>query len=151
MREGVIGIYSPGGYLWFQRCRYFTVRWLEIIAVLWYNSNSKKATSERNLWFAWGGRKYGVWIATTVLTIYGSGLRGNSAKESTRKHRFRTRKPRKAPEIKEKIGINFFGTSMPSVRILSLRPHTNNPNTFRIGETFGFFVSIEYPNFNAKK
>ena len=31
------------------------------------------------------------------------------------------------------------------------RPHTNNPNTFRIGEAFGFFVSIEYPNFNAKK
>ena len=29
--------------------------------------------------------------------------------------------------------------------------HTNNPNTFRMGEAFGFFVSIEYPNFNAKK
>ena len=33
---------------------------------------------------------------TTALTIYGFGLRGSSAYKSTRKHRFRTRKPRKA-------------------------------------------------------
>ena len=33
---------------------------------------------------------------TTVLTIYGFGLCGNSGGKSTRKHRFRTRKPRKA-------------------------------------------------------
>ena len=59
---------------------------------------------------------------TTALTIYGFGLRGNSARKSTRKHCFRTRKPRIAPEIKQKIGMDFFGTSMPQVRILSLRP-----------------------------
>ena len=41
--------------------------------------------------------------------------------------------------------------SREQVRIVKPRPHTNNPNTFRIGEAFGFFVSIEYPNFNAKK
>ena len=44
---------------------------------------------------------------TTVLTIYGFGLRGNSACKSTRKHRFRTKKPRKAPEIKEKNQCRF--------------------------------------------
>ena len=29
--------------------------------------------------------------------------------------------------------------------------HTNNPNTFLMGDAFGFFVSVEYPNFNAEK
>ena len=52
---------------------------LEMFAVLWYNVDSKKATSERSLRLVRGGRKYGVWILTTILTIYGSGLRGNSA------------------------------------------------------------------------
>nr|DAT19115.1 MAG TPA: hypothetical protein [Caudoviricetes sp.] len=34
-------------------------------------------------------------------------------------------------------------------QFLRCNTHTNNPNTFRIGEAFGFSVSIEYPNFNA--
>ena len=62
---------------------------------------------------------------TTVLTIYSFGLRGNSAYKSIRKHRFWTQKPRKAPEIKQKIGIDFFGTRMSQVQILSFRPKNN--------------------------
>ena len=31
----------------------------------------------------------------------------------------------------------------PHFRLIFGRPHTNNPNTFRMGEAFGFFVSIE--------
>ena len=50
-----------------------------MFVIIWYNGSSKKATSERSLRLARGGRKYGVWITTTILTIYGSGLRGNSA------------------------------------------------------------------------
>ena len=61
---------------------------------------------------------------TTVLTIYSFGLRGNSAYKSIRKHRFWTQKPRKAPEIKEKIGADLFGSKMLQVRVLSLRPKT---------------------------
>ena len=59
---------------------------------------------------------------TTVLTIYKVGLRGNSASKSTRKHHFRTKKPRKNVKITQKIGIGFFGSTMPQVQILSLRP-----------------------------
>ena len=59
---------------------------------------------------------------TTSLTIYSFGLRGNSATRSIGKHRFRTRKPRKAPEIKKKTIILRFGTKMSQVRILSFRP-----------------------------
>ena len=50
-----------------------------------------------------------------------------------------------------KIGADLFGTSMPQIRILSLRPHENNPNILLLGEAFGLFVLFEYPNFNSKK
>ena len=36
-------------------------------------------------------------------------------------------------------------------RVLSLRPHENNPNILLLGEAFGLFVLFEYPNFNSKK
>ena len=98
------------------------MRGLEIFAVLWYNNSSKKATSERNLWFAWGGRKYGVWIATTFLTIYGFGLRGNSARKSTRKQWFQIKKHQKSLKNPYFTRLLAFGTSMPSVRIRPLRP-----------------------------
>ena len=47
---------------------------------------------------------------TTSLTIYRLGLRGNSVNKSTRKHRLRTRKPLKSPEITQKIYAYAFGT-----------------------------------------
>ena len=150
-RNGYLWLSSLVGYIWLQRCRYFIVRGLEIFAALLYNSNSKKATSERNLWFAWGGRKYGVWIATTFLTIYGFGLCGISVSKSTRKQWFQIQKYQKSLKSPYFTRLLRFGMRGSHVRVVSLRPHTNNPNTFRIGEAFGFFVSIEYPNFNAKK
>jgi hypothetical protein len=52
---------------------------------------------------------------TTSLTIYGFGLRGNSATGSIGKHRFRTREPRKSPEINEKTIILRFGYWRPRV------------------------------------
>ena len=39
---------------------------------------------------------------------------------------------------------------MPQVRVLSLRPHENNPNILLLGESFGLFVLFEHPNFNGK-
>lgn len=78
--------------------------------LLWYNGSSKKATSERSLRLARGGRKYGVWIPTTILTIYGFGLRGNYGLCGTQKHVFRTKKHRKALEMRQKIGISLFGS-----------------------------------------
>ena len=150
-RNGYLWLSSLVGYIWLQRCRYFIVRGLEIFAVLWYNSNSKKATSERNLWFAWGGIKYGVWIATTFLTIYGFGLCGISVSKSTRKQWFQIQKYQKSLKSPYFTRLLRFGTSMPSVRIRPLRPHENNPNILLFGESFGLFVLFEYPNFNSKK
>ena len=59
---------------------------------------------------------------TTPLTIYRVGLPGNSAHKSTRKHRFRTKKHRKCPEITQKITPNLFGTQRSWVRTPSPRP-----------------------------
>ena len=59
---------------------------------------------------------------TTPLTIYRVGLRGNSAHKSTWKHRFRTKKHLKYPEITQKITPNLFGTQRSWVRIPSPRP-----------------------------
>ncbi len=41
--------------------------------------------------------------------------------------------------------------AVSKLRILSLRPHENNPNILLLGEAFGLFVLFEYPNFNSKK
>ena len=90
-------------------------------------------------------------LLTTQQTTYRFGALGNSGLGSAEERGFPSGKGRKKPFSAESAIINAFWTTMPQVRILSLRPHTNNPNTFRIGEAFGFFVSIEYPNFNAKK
>lgn len=149
--KGYNGDITARRYLWLQHRKYYTVRGLEMFVILWYNGDNKKSTSRRSLRLAWGGRKYGVWITTTILTIYNFGLRGNSARKSTRKQGFRIEKHQKSLKNPYFTRLFAFGTKRSQVRILSLRPHTNNPNTFRIGEAFGFFVSIEYPNFNAKK
>ena len=77
---------------------------------------------------------------TTVLTIYSFGLRGNSAYKSIRKHRFWTQKPRKAPEIKEKIGADLFGSKMLQVRVLSLRPPRNHSNNKGLGGSLFLFT-----------
>ena len=90
-------------------------------------------------------------LLTTQQTTYRFGALGNSGHKSAEEHGFPSGKGRKKPFSAESAIINAFGMLRPQVRALSLRPHTNNPNTFRIGEAFGFFVSIEYPNFNAKK
>ena len=61
-------------------------------------------------------------VLTTILTIYRSGLRGNYGLYSTKKHGFRTKKHEKARKMRQKTDVVRFGTSMPQVRILSLRP-----------------------------
>ena len=109
--------------------------------LLWYNGSSKKSTPGRSLRLARGGRKYGVWITTTILTIYGFGLRGNSAYKSTRKHCFRTQKPPKALQSKEKIGIFAFGSRMPQVRVLSLRPPAVPAPNYRVSSLLLFYLS----------
>ena len=90
-------------------------------------------------------------VLTTILTIYRSGLRGNYGLCGTKKHGFRTKKHGKARKMRQKTDAFEFGTSMPQVRILSLRPHENNPNILLLGESFGLFVLFEYPNFNSKR
>ena len=55
---------------------------------------------------------------TTPLTIYGFGLRGNSANKSTRKHRFRTKKHQKVNKSSQKTVLKLFGYWRPWVRIL---------------------------------
>ena len=144
-RNGYLWLSSLVGYIWLQRCRYFIVRGLEIFAALWYNSNSKKATSERNLWFAWGGRKYGVWIATTFLTIYGFGLCGISVSKSTRKQWFQIQKYQKSLKSPYFTRLLRFGSKFKQVRLLSSRPHENNPNIFLLVEAFGLFFYLSIP------
>ena len=122
-----------------------------MFVIIWYNGSSKKATSERSLRLARGGRKYGVWITTTILTIYGFGLRGNSARSSTRKHQIRTEKYQKSLKNPYFTRLLAFGSKFKQVRLLSSRPHENNPNILLLGEAFGLFVLFEYPNFNSKK
>ncbi|MBQ9132702.1 MAG: hypothetical protein IJX62_09585, partial [Clostridia bacterium] len=46
---------------------------------------------------------------TTPLTIYGFGLRGNSAYKSIRKHRFRTKKPQKVNKSSQKTMLYLSG------------------------------------------
>ena len=141
-RNGYLWLSSLVGYIWLQRCRYFIVRGLEIFAVLWYNSNSKKATSERNLWFAWGGIKYGVWIATTFLTIYGFGLGGISVNKSTRKQWFQIQKYQKSLKSSYFTRLLRFGSKFRQVRLLSSQAQENNPDILRIWEAFGLFRFI---------
>ena len=65
---------------------------------------------------------YAIWGLTTGLTIYGFGLRGRYGLCGTKKHGVRTKKHRKALEMRQKIGISLFGSKMLQVRVLSLRP-----------------------------
>ena len=127
------------------------VKRVDFQPILCYTEGRKKHFAQSPAGFTIWRKSMRVSLLTTPLTTYGFGLPGLHAAKSTRKQSIRTQKPRKARKITQKIRILAFGTSMPSVRIRPLRPHTNNPNTFRTGEAFGFFVSIEYPNFNAKK
>ena len=89
---------------------------LEMFWVLWYNGSSKKATSvsEQIARVRW--RKYGVWITTTILTIHGFGLRGNSARSSTRKQWFQIKKYQKSLKNPYFTRLFAFGTSMPQVQ-----------------------------------
>ena len=134
-RNGYLWLSSLVGYIWLQRCRYFIVRGLEIFAVLWYNSNSKKATSERNLWFAWGGRKYGVWIATTFLTIYGFGLCGISVSKSTRKQWFQIQKYQKSLKTPYFTRLLAFG----SMQAVSCREFSKTLKTLENTHFFGCY------------
>ena len=59
---------------------------------------------------------------TTSLTIYGFGLRGNSATGSIGKHRFRTKKHQKVNKSSQKTMAYLFGTRRSWVRISSPRP-----------------------------
>ena len=59
---------------------------------------------------------------TTPLTIYGFGLRGNSAYKSIRKHRFRTKKHQKVNKSSQKTMAYLFGNWRPRVRVPPLRP-----------------------------
>ena len=59
---------------------------------------------------------------TTSLTIYGFGLRGNSAYKSIRKHRFWTKKHQKVNKSSQKTMAYLFGNWRPGVRISTLRP-----------------------------
>ena len=54
---------------------------------------------------------------TTSLTIYGFGLRGNSANESIGKHRFRTKKHQKVNKSSQKTMAYLFGTLILQDRI----------------------------------
>ena len=65
---------------------------------------------------------YGFEVLTTILTIYRSGLRGFYGLCGMKKHGFRTKKHEKARKMRQKTDAFAFGTSMPQVRILSLRP-----------------------------
>ena len=68
---------------------------------------------------------------TTSLTIYRLGLRGNSVNKSTRKHRLRTRKTLKSPEIIQKIFAGDFGTQRSWVQNTSSQTKTReNPSVF---------------------
>ena len=127
------------------------VKWVDFQAVLCYTEGRKKQFAQSPAGFTIWRKSMRVSLLTTPLTTYGFGLPGFYAAKSTRKQSIRTKKPWKSRKITQKIRFLAFGNWSKQVRILSLRPHTNNPNTFRIGEAFGFFVSIEYPNFNAKK
>ena len=119
---------------------------LDISVDLWYSVSVNKNISQKwrhrfpQRWFVGG-----LWL-TTVLTIYSFGLRGNSACKSIRKHRFRTRKLRKAVKITQKIGIGFFGTSMPQVRTLSLRPY----RVFITDFSYGHSIFFAYAYFSVK-
>ena len=116
---------------------------LDISVDLWYSVSVNKNISQKwrhrfpQRWFVGG-----LWL-TTVLTIYSFGLRGNSACKSIRKHRFRTRKLRKAVKITQKIGIGFFGSTMPQVRILSLRSdRITNLSSRRSGSSCAEKISV---------
>ena len=69
-----------------------------------------------------GGGIYGFRVLTTILTIYRFGLRGKYGLCGTKKHGFRTKKHEKARKKRQKTDAFAFGTSMPQVRTLSLRP-----------------------------
>lgn len=79
---------------------------------------------------------------TTCLTIYGFGLRGNSANESTRKHRFRTKRHRKALKIKQKIDMDLFGTLRSWVRSPSPRPRKGDNFDTKSIEIIALFVAF---------
>ena len=149
--KGYNGDITARRYLWLQHRKYYTVRGLEMFVILWYNGGNKKTTSRRSLRLAWGGRKYGVWIPTTILTIYGFGLRGNSARKSTLKQGFRIEKHHKSLKNPYFTRLFAFGTIRSHVRIVSLRPHENDPNILLFGESFGLFVLFDNPNFNSQK
>ena len=59
---------------------------------------------------------------TTSLTIYGFGLRGNSAYKSIGKHRFRTNKHHKVNKSSQKTMAYLFGSIRSWVQIPSPRP-----------------------------
>ena len=45
------------------------------------------------------------------------------------------------------LGSCVFGVQ---VQVLSSAPNSKNPNLVPIGEGFGFFLYLDYPNFNSK-
>ena len=99
-----------------------------------------------------------IWKASGFLTTFDHNFDQNGG-ESERKYRnIRTvcggkseKNGLKRAITSQKRKFWTFGTQRPQVRILSSRPHENNPNILLFGESFGLFVLFEYPNFNSKK
>ena len=80
-------------------------------------------------------------VLTTILTIYSFGLRGNYGFYSTKKHGFRTKKHGKARKMRQKTDAFAFWTSMPQVRILSLRPIRKRTACRPISYCLQFYIS----------
>ena len=99
-----------------------TVKRVDFQAVLCYTEGRKKQFVRLLAGFTIWRKSMRFSLLTTALTIYGFGLPGFYAVKSTRKQSIRTKKPRKARKITQKIRFLAFGTSMPSVRIRPLRP-----------------------------
>ena len=97
---------------------------------VWYTNGRRKTLHGMNRLVTWRyeftiiaawflGSDFGL---TTSLTIYGFGVRGNSAYKSIRKHRFWTKKHQKVNKSSQKTMAYLFGSKKSQVQILSLRP-----------------------------
>ena len=80
---------------------------------------------------------------TTSLTIYGFGLRGNSANESIGKHRLRTKKHQKVNKSSQKTMAYLFGNWRPWVQVPPLRPKRPLKNGL-------YFLLVERPGLSPQ-
>ena len=117
---------------------------------VWYTNGRRKNStrgepfSHLTVWVSYNrgsvfGWEFGL---TTFLTIYGFGLRGNSAYKSIGKHRFRTKKHHKVNKSSQKTMAYLFGTMRPGVRTSALRPKSKKAP---LG-AFLFYRSVGWEN-----